>query len=392
MAQKQLTGMGLRFPGYTLGESANSMALSTTNALMDAGSTTADSERVAMIGRVWWPDRASHAVRKIHFLTAAVSGTDSAANIVRVSIQGVSVVAGPPPIPDDTILGASNNGYALLSFAGAVLNSTKDNTWITTGALVADVTLAPGALIAVDFIYTARSDASLALSGFAAASAAIWAQTCNTVAYVGAPAWAALTMIPNVILEDDSGAIFGTLFGAIPFSSQRVTTFNTGTATDETALAFTPEVTMKVDGAYVWMKLPASTAVTTVSLYEGEVLKGSADIDENTTTSNATNSSYFVPFASEVTLTAGTTYYLSVRASTANSIMLYGVNLAAAGHRVCLPGGTAVGYSTRDGGAGAFAATTTTTVPFMGFTVSSIDDGVSAGGGIPAGVLAGIIE
>jgi hypothetical protein len=386
MALTRLSGIGLKFPAVPLGELGGTLALA--SALMDAA-----AERVAMCGRVWWPDRGTHSVRKIHFLTGTVTGTDDATNQVRVSVQGIDQANGPPPRPDGTILGAANGGYAVLSFAGLVLNSTKDDTWITTGALVADVSLTQNQEIAIDFAFVDGAgaakwaDAALNIKGVSPANISQQFGRCITSLYSGAPAWAGHT-VPNVVLEDDTGLIFGTLLGAMPCKAVDVATFNSGSNPDERALAFTPEVTMKVDGAYAYIRVQGNCSIV---LYTGTTALCSVPIDSNTVPSAAGGTPYHVPFDAEYTLTAGVTYYLSVLPSSGSNVNIHRLDLNAAGHRVCYSGGTAIGYATRID-AGAWAAITTTSIPMMGFLVSSIDDGVSAGGGgiIRAGLSGGM--
>ena len=363
MALTQFTGPGFLYPRYPLLTTAPGFD---STLLMDASTDSA-----AMIGRVWTPNRGSKSIRKIGFLFGTVvkaAGTD-----VRVSLQSVDLAAGPPGRPDGVVdqfitIADSDAGYVT-------------NAWYQTGALDADRSVTYGELLSVvwDFNGTwVTADSTIIRVPGSTTSPGTINSTLG-VLFTGA-SWAAATGALNVILEFSDGT-FGTLMGAHPCSSLGTQVFNSGTAgSDEWALQFSFPVEVKVDGAWAILALP-SGADFNILLTDaaGTAVSGFSTVSVDQGSIGSTSSrGIYVPFSSEVTLAANTTYYLSIQPTTTNNVTLYTFSVSAAGHLDCHEGGQSFCLAGRIDG-GAWAAPTLTSRPFIGLSVSSIH---GAGGGV----------
>lgn len=117
-------------------------------------------------------------------------------------------------------------------------------------------------------------------------------------------------------------------------------------------------------------------------LYEGTTARRTISFITDTLGADAT-----VRWASgkceDYALATGTTYYLAVKPTTANSVTLYALDVSAAGHLQAVVG--TQGYSTRTD-AGAWAATTTTRWPCVYLDIVGTE---AAGGGSGGGSLVG---
>lgn len=171
-----------------------------------------------------------------------------------------------------------------------------------------------------------------------------------------------------------------------------ITAYNSGTNPDERALRFQVPFKCRVVGARIGMFNGAAGSDFTVSLWpassttDSDVL-ASQVLDGDNTISTTTDGFVDVFFNTAVTLTINTTYYLGVRADTANNIGLGEFTHAGSGQ----PSGaivangvsTALYLSTRQWTAGSAGAwtDTTSTLPLINLIIDQLDDGASVGGG-----------
>ena len=95
----------------------------------------------------------------------------------------------------------------------------------------------------------------------------------------------------------------------------------------------------------------------------------------------------FIMFDTVVTLSASTTYRLTVDATTANNFSLYYFDVPSAALMAAAPGGASWHY-TLDNGAGGWTDTTTRR-PHMGLIFSSLDDGAGGAGGSSTSYIIG---
>jgi hypothetical protein len=367
MAYEQIPGQGLLIPDWNLTSGA-ATAMTSTTAIGNGGSG-GTTHKIAFCGRVFHKSRnlTGNPIVKIGVRTGTV--TKTALSDLKLSIQGVSTSAGPPYQPDGSIKGSGAGGFATIATGDLVSAG-----WNHSGALGASVTVAFGDLIAVvaESPSWAASDL-IPLAGMTAAASGPW-QTSGTVYYNGAT-WAGQAIIPNVILEFNDGT-FGTLDGGWPVANFSNQSFNTGTITaNEYALQFTLPFNYKVDSAWFLMTCAAGADFNMVLTdATGTALTGgSVSVDYNTTLVAGSPRYCHVTFSQEVTLSANTTYQLSLDPTTTNSITTYYTSVNSTNHFQAMHGGTAW-KEVRRLDSGAFSETGSgTRRPVAGIRLSSFD-------------------
>lgn len=340
----------------------------------------ATGEKAACIGNIVWPSySATKAIRKLQFMFGAV--TKAGGSSLTLSLQNVSTSAGLPAVPDET-----QDETVAIANADAGFAS---NTWYTTGNLSADRTVSYGDPLAVVLEFDG--------GGRLGADSVIMRSVTKANLWGGSPSWPACSLktaswatvgaAPNIVFEFSDGT-FGKFQGSWPVSEPAVTASfkqDTGTA-DEYALEIPVPFNCKVSGAYVLAGATAATADYDVVLYDGTTAMtgGTVSRDGNWHTTASERRPLEIVFTQEITLTAGTTYRLSVKPTqtTSNvSIAMFDVN--AAGHMALHPLGTSCVLTTRLD-SGSWAAVTTTRRPIFGLIVSAVDAG---SGGTSGGQL-----
>lgn len=329
----------------------------TTGLLIDA-----TGEKIAFMGRVWNKDRATKSISRVGFMFGAV--TKAGGSGLTISLQDVSVAAGPPGRPDETPDQTVAVANADATFA--------TNTWHRSGALSANRSVAYGELLAVVIEYdgTGRLGAdSVIVNSLSPAGNPELDMLAGSALKTGGT-WATGTGIGNLILEFDDGT-FGTFVGAFPTNGITATAYNTGSAADEIALEFTVPGPVKVDGAWV-ATLMAANANVDVVLYEDTTTLVTVSTDLRTIIQAAAPRRLRLPFAEQL-LTPGHTYRLSLKPTTGNSVTAYDLGVASADHLQAWPLGTAAYYTSR-ADAGTWTPNTAKR-PMMGLYVSAISDG-----------------
>lgn len=371
MASVQVNGPGLWVPSFTQFAPVSGSIGSTIDAT---------GEKIAFIGRVWTPNRGTKSIRNVSFRFATV--TKAGGSGLTVSLQDVSLTGGPPLSPDETQdeTVAIANGDA--NFASS--------TYYTTGNLSADRSVSFGSLLAVviEFDGSGRlgADSVGVTVGMNAVSATI-RSTVMGVSLKASGTWTDQAALPNILFTFSDGT-YGTLLNCLPFSSTTVTqAYNSGSAADERALEFQLPFDCKVEGYWAFASI-ASGADFDVVLYDASSsVLDSTTVDANAIYQAGASNPLQVLGTAEITLSKNTTYRLSLKPTTANSITISELTVADANHLAVYPGGTAFRLATRvDAGAW---TTVTTQRPFYGLIVSSVDDGTGAGGGGGGGPLVG---
>lgn len=188
--------------------------------------------------------------------------------------------------------------------------------------------------------------------------------------------WAGSSGYPCLTLVASDGTL-GLLQGSLPQQVASVTSvaFNTGSAADEHALAWTPLDKVWVGGMSVFLSRAAGAAFDLV-LYEGTTVKATKSFDENWGRLDGLLevSGCFA----DIELTPATTYYLSVKPTTANSVTIYYANITSGDGELF---GAGMKLATRvDAGSW---TTDATKVPFRyAFGVVAGDDGAGSSGGM----------
>jgi hypothetical protein len=185
---------------------------------------------------------------------------------------------------------------------------------------------------------------------------------------------------PIATLIDGSSVRYG-IRGFLPAAATAPNTlsYSTSTTYDEYGSIFTPEVTMRTNGA--WLIGDPNENVT-VKLYSAPRTSPSL-IDSVTFDVDLINSTLnrkvLVEWANAQTLTAGTEYALTVLATTTTSGVYQQLELDAAADRRAVPGTENWEFCYRDGSTGAFSVDTTKMIYNAALSINGID--TSAGGG-----------
>lgn len=181
-------------------------------------------------------------------------------------------------------------------------------------------------------------------------------------------------------LEYDDGS-FAELetVGCLPFKATTIQQGDTGTTPDEFGLRFQPPFNCKVDG--VWFHGNTSDNYDVV-LYDtdGATVLASVSMDKDVRDSTG-NAFRYARFTSQATLTAGGTYRVVLKPTTAtsNSVGLWYFDVESASLLGACALGTEAHWTQRTN-AGAWTETTTRR-PFMGLQISEVETPAAAGGG-----------
>lgn len=192
------------------------------------------------------------------------------------------------------------------------------------------------------------------------------------------------TFFPAFAVQYDDGSIPFT--GMLPFSNTTLSqNINSGSTPDEKGIKFTVPFSCKCVGAA--FRQDSSATTFTVKLYDGSntLLESVASIDSEFSVS--TGGEVIALWDTEVTLTVGATYRLTLLPDAGTNIIIYRATVDASATREAWPGGTAF-QSTERTDAGAWTDTATE-IPFISLLLSALDDGAGGGGGGGIGRLAG---
>lgn len=358
MALQLIPGIGVPIPVNYPG---GTPALSTV-------SMSASTHKIAFVGRFAHKDRVAKNIHKVGFLAGAI--TSAGGTTLRVSLQDVSLTTGAPMQPDGT----------QDQTVDTLLSALTANSWNQLGVLSADRnTVTPGDLLAIVFEFTGYGGAdSLAVKGMTAQASGPYEQS---VFLLNTGSWATQAAFPNVVLECSDGT-FGTLKGAWVCSDISTLGYNNGSNPDENAFEFQVPYSCKIDTLGVAISTGASGDFT-IAIYDGTSImtSGSIAVDGNSVAVNGSGRMLEVPLAAEVTLVPNHTYRIAIRPDTANNVTVSYFDVSANGHFQCHWLGT-IGILNSRVDAGAWGGGTNTRRPFIWFRESSLDDGVSVGGGL----------
>lgn len=351
---------------------ANIAPLYAAAAIMDAS-----TEKVAICGCVWHPTVKTGTIniRKIHFRCGAV--TFNVLSAFQVSLQNISLTAGPPYQPD----GVADQTVAI---AGGGLTA---NGWNTTGALSADraVDLAADSLgdansrwLAVVFeetTFTALDSIIIsAISGSVSGRRNIGGS-----ALLNTGTWAGLANGGVIVLECDDGT-FAFLRGCTPFSALSSASVSSTAAIRRAGWKFKYPTQRKISAASLLVNVPNGSDGRLV-LYDSDGTSEliSVDVDNDSVYSASDGTLSEVDFA-PITLAADTYYRWVFVGGTATAATVNYGDVNAAGHMDGLVGGQNHHWTQADS-AGTWTDTPTRR-PHGGFGVSAVHDGAGGGGGM----------
>lgn len=349
--------------------STQAVALSSPTAL------TASTHQIAICGRVSFLGTGTKDITRVHLLWGAI--TKAGGSGMTIALQDVSASAGQPMRPDgtdDQTVAVANGD------AGFVTDG-----WYRSGSLSSTRAVANSDLLAVVLKFDAggRLGAdSVTVRGLTISPTAGvtpgQSQQAQVVRFDGTT-WAAAGLSANVLLEFTDGT-----FGAFemanycPVSGMTSYAFNTGTAArDEAGFQYQPDTDQDVDG--VWFSMTSAAAADyDMVIYDGttQVVTESVDATQTASTVARTN---FVPLP-RTTLSAGVTYNVAIKPTTASNVTIYTVSVDSASHLALQPGGGKFPFVSRVD-AGSWTSPTTTERVLAGFRLVSVASG--GGGAIP---------
>jgi len=330
----------------------------------------ASTTRLHVLGRMWNGDRAAKNISKIYWRFGAV--TINAASVLRVSIQAVSLTAGPPGRGDGTVIRSGTVAGSDAKFA--------TNTWYPGVSLGSVYAANYGDLFAVVFeLTTFNASDSVIVSGVPSASLVTYPSGSANffVSEVGGVFTLGAT-VPVILFEFDDGT-FGTFGGTLPFSNVAATAFNSGTTPDEYCLEFSMPLPCTICGALVYLAVAAG-ADFSVILYSGTTALQTVSVDASTISVATNGRWYYVEFP-ETDLSASTTYRIAVRPDTANNVTLTYLDVEVATHFQAHPVEQNFCVNTRTN-AGAWGSPTTTRRYHILPKFSRFDNGAGGSGGM----------
>jgi hypothetical protein len=362
MAIQSFVGQGPflpAIPNYTFGNTGS--MINRTSTVIDA-----TGEKIALIGRHFNKDRATKDITKVGIVFGAV--TKAGGSALTLSLQDVSLTAGPPFQPDET-------PDQTVAIANAAITA---NTFLMSGALSANRTVAFGDLLAVviEFDGAGRLGADSIAISRATAGAGPRELLQSGLSFKTA-SWARVAALPLVIFEYTDGT-FGTFSDCWPCSDHASVAIDAGSTPDEYGLEFALPFACTVDGAWATFFNTANAEVDVV-LYDGTtaMTNGTVSADLNAMATSGTNYHVHVVDYAPIALDANHTYRLMVKPTTANTLHCPSFDVSVAGHMQAVPMGASFVSASRTD-AGAFT-TLATRRPFMGIRLAGVE--VAAGGG-----------
>lgn len=336
-----------------------------TNLLMAAAIT-----KVAMVGTLWHPSRTTFNIRKVHWRGGATSV--NAASVIRVSLQDVSLTAGPPYQPDGT-------QDQFVDQLGSTLVANGANV---SGSMSADRACAIGDSIGVVWEYGA--------TGFTAADSFIVnlldvGATNPTPYELGgkglnntAGTWA-LALVPtaNVVFECDDGsyAYFINCNYWLTFGTTSIANNVTARAAGN---AFTVATEITIDRIGLVVTVP-NNSDNILKLFSGTAtLLASRTIDNDAVTAAGTGGMAEMSFT-PITLTPGTTYRVAIEGNSTTACTIRTADVVANGMLNNMWGGQNCVYTERDSG-GSWTQTNTRRA-LMSIQQAGTHDGAGGGGG-----------
>lgn len=339
---------------------------------------TTSTGRVAIIGQVWHPTVKTGTIniRKVHFRLGAV--TFNALSTFRVSLQNVSLTAGPPYQPD----GTQDQTY---DYVGTGLTA---NAWNATGNLSADravdlSAISPGdansSFLAVVLEYQAFTAAdSIAVIGLNMGTGTIDTGTGgNFMVYNGATWGFVSNNVGIIALECDDGT-YAFIENTAPITNLSTVSVASNGAIRAAGLRFRVPVELTIDAIGLGFSSP-NGADGSIVLYDsdGTTVLRTSSIDNDSVSGTAF--SHKVVRIPPVTLAANTYYRLVFESTTTTATTVNYADFNVAGLLDSMAGGQDFHWTQRDS-AGVWTETTTRR-PFPKIRLGSVHDG-SGGGGL----------
>lgn len=287
----------------------------------------------------------------------------------------------------ETVSATDGNPTGTLASTNSNLSATISTTGAKTAVLTAGASLTRGTYYAVVF---ARTSGDISIAAIdAVTSGVVMSSLSSYNRYHNGTSWQSRASASSwqygaaVALKFTTAAYTWTP-GCMPVQSITAVDFNNASAARERGIRLIPRGPIRAEGFFVRAQISAGNADvvladsggTTLATYSGDKDYGSA---------YGSGYSHQVQgiFAASVDLTAGSTYYLMVKPTSATNVRVHDMLLmdtAEADQMNCMGGGTDVVLATRDSG-GSYTVDTTKRPLSMGLIISATDDGAGGGGG-----------
>lgn len=330
---------------------------------------SATGEKIAFSGQIYTPDRGSKSISRVQWRWGPI--TKAGGSALTVSLQDALLNTGSFPRPDET----QDQTVAVANADAGFIS----NAWYRSGVLSANRSVNYGDWLSVVWEYDGGGRLG---SDSVVVSTAVPFNVMGTMgvpcfARKSAGAWSTTNdRLPNVLLEFSDGT-FGRLVGGTAQSGVGSHSYAVNTVgADEYGIVIPITFNCRVDGVWVSYSPAGSSSDANIVLYSGTTAIGTISLDANHHPTSAMVS--FYPFSSEISLTAGTTYYLALQPTTANTLSLSYLEVADNAHFQAWTGGSNV-YQASRVDAGAWS-TLNTRRPLIGLSLSAIDAGGTAGG------------
>ena len=296
--------------------------------------------------------------------------------------------------PSGTLWATTTNGANTIA-------STDDNVW-KTATLTSSASITAGQEFAIVIRFTSGTNATFTCQQAVGGNVG----TCYPLQLqdTGAGSWTVLFSQFCWIVKSSGTPIH--IPGLIPFGAANQTAYNSGSSPDEYALKMVFPFKARIIGAAVALSNIAAAADYRIFLWgtggaadtESGALASTPVIDGDSTGSATQDGMMVFHFSTPYTVTAGSTYYLGVRAETANSLAINSWNIDGTPPTSAInasPMGANCYLSTRawsainPGTVGAWTDDTTKVPPFR-LIFDQADDGASTGGMIQSRVQVGM--
>jgi hypothetical protein len=325
-------------------------------------------DKVSFAGQFVHPDGpGSYDITRVGFLFGDPV-TKTGGSALTVSLQDIST--------SGTILEPDGTQDQTVAISNADANFATD-TWYRTDALSSNRTISHGDYLALVIEFDGAGHQGSDLIRFQQMFFQNDDNSSRTMRYNGST-WSSFGYMPNCVFEITDGS-FGSFSDAFVCDSQpNAYLYDTADNPNEYANSYTPEANIKID-AFAGIFRPPNGEDVDLVVYEGTTAIHTTTINSNKV-SLVDNHIWTAPLDSEVELTAGTKYYISLKAAHPTSTCrLYYRKVNDTGHLGVDPymfGDETVYH--RNGGAW---TQVTDRQLMMGVRISSIDDGAGGGGG-----------
>lgn len=292
------------------------------------------------------------------------TGTHTTGATLDIRLETVDATTG---FPSGTLFGTNTNGSQTTAAANTIYRvALTASASVTRGDIMAMVVANPG-----------TSFGNMAISSVSAAYPNSGLPYC----LLYTTSWAASVATYCFGFEYDDGS-YAFIPGIFPTTALNMATYNSGTNPNHRGLRFQFAVPVQVYGFWGLIDLDGDADVI-LAADNWDGTNGNAlalvSLDKDIRGSTA-GRDFWVPFSSDVTLSANTTYRLIVKPTSVTNLSIFTQTVGDAARWNQTDGGTQFYYSTANNPNSSGSWTDTTTErPFMGLLLNGFQDGAGSG-------------